>query len=83
MSQNVKLTSLTYYFVEMLVKVLESNWAVLSEDIGLWIPTEISNQEHDDKPEGVEDTGNCSISPVDPSHNLCLFLLLRFIADFN
>ncbi|XP_022773994.1 uncharacterized protein LOC111316143 isoform X2 [Durio zibethinus] len=41
---------------EMLVKVLESNWAVLSEDIGLWIPTEISNQEHDDKPEDVEDT---------------------------
>ncbi|XWS21165.1 hypothetical protein CRYUN_Cryun30bG0032000 [Craigia yunnanensis] len=41
---------------EMLVKVLESNWAVLSEDIGLWIPTEINNQEHDDKPEGVEDT---------------------------
>ncbi|XVF39964.1 hypothetical protein PTKIN_Ptkin01aG0075100 [Pterospermum kingtungense] len=41
---------------EMLVKVLESNWAVLSEDIGLWIPNEISNQEHDDKPEGVEDT---------------------------
>ncbi|KAK8691983.1 hypothetical protein V6N13_075469 [Hibiscus sabdariffa] len=41
---------------EMLVKVLESNWAALSEDIGLWIPSEVINQEHDDKPEGVEDT---------------------------
>ncbi|XVF64016.1 hypothetical protein PTKIN_Ptkin09bG0133600 [Pterospermum kingtungense] len=41
---------------EMLVKVLESNWAALSEDIGLWIPTETNNQEHDDKPEGVDDT---------------------------
>ncbi|KAK8596802.1 hypothetical protein V6N13_001409 [Hibiscus sabdariffa] len=40
----------------MLVKALESNWAVLSEEIGLWIPTKINDQEHDDKPEGVEDT---------------------------
>ncbi|XVE94866.1 hypothetical protein REPUB_Repub02eG0046700 [Reevesia pubescens] len=40
----------------MLIKVLESNWTVLLEDIGLWIPTKINNQEHDDKPEGVEDT---------------------------
>ncbi|GMJ02633.1 hypothetical protein like AT4G33380 [Hibiscus trionum] len=38
-----------------LVKVLESDWAALSEDIGLWIPTDIKNQEHD-KHEGVEDT---------------------------
>ncbi|KAK8601233.1 hypothetical protein V6N13_059042 [Hibiscus sabdariffa] len=40
----------------MLANALESNWAVLSEEIGLWIPTKITNQEHDDKPEGVEDT---------------------------
>ncbi|KAL4310643.1 hypothetical protein GQ457_01G010020 [Hibiscus cannabinus] len=39
-----------------LVKVLESDWAALSEEIGLWIPTDIKNQEHDDKHEGVEDT---------------------------
>ncbi|MBA0848622.1 hypothetical protein Goshw_004795, partial [Gossypium schwendimanii] len=39
-----------------LVKVLESNWAALSEEIGLWIPSEIKNQEHNDKPEDVEDT---------------------------
>ncbi|KAK8647147.1 hypothetical protein V6N13_120901 [Hibiscus sabdariffa] len=43
---------------EEAVKVLESNWAVLSEDIGLWIPSEVINQEHEDKPEGVEDTGD-------------------------
>ncbi|GKV30421.1 hypothetical protein SLEP1_g39231 [Rubroshorea leprosula] len=39
----------------MLVKALEVDWAVLSEDMGLWIPDEIIHQEHDDKPEGVED----------------------------
>ncbi|MBA0838501.1 hypothetical protein Goarm_004312 [Gossypium armourianum] len=53
--QNVNFTR-TYHFVGMLVKALESNWAALSEEIGLWIPTEVINQEHDDKPEGVEDT---------------------------
>lgn len=56
----------------MLVKTLESSWAMLLEDIGLWIPTEINNKEHDDKPEGVEDTGNYSISPVDKA--LCFSL---------
>uniref|UniRef100_A0A2C9VX34 Apple domain-containing protein n=2 Tax=Manihot esculenta TaxID=3983 RepID=A0A2C9VX34_MANES len=39
----------------MLIKALDSDWAVLSENIGLWMPTEIINQEHDDKPEGEED----------------------------
>ncbi|KAE8690375.1 DNAJ heat shock N-terminal domain-containing protein isoform 1 [Hibiscus syriacus] len=39
-----------------LVKVLESDWAALSEEIGLWIPTAIENQEHNDRPVGVEDT---------------------------
>ncbi|GKV04660.1 hypothetical protein SLEP1_g16789 [Rubroshorea leprosula] len=39
----------------ILVRALESDWAVLSEDVGLWIPDEIIHQEHDDKPEGVED----------------------------
>lgn len=39
----------------MLIKALESDWAVLLEDIGLWIPKEIIHHEHDDKPEGVED----------------------------
>ncbi|KAL9449312.1 hypothetical protein AB3S75_011274 [Citrus x aurantiifolia] len=39
----------------MLVRVLESDWAALSEEIGLWIPTEIIHKEHGDKPKGVED----------------------------
>ncbi|KAG5151191.1 hypothetical protein JHK84_027663 [Glycine max] len=33
----------------MLVRALESNWAVLCEEIGLWIPAQVSNEEHDDK----------------------------------
>lgn len=61
MLQNVNFPR-TYHFVGMLVKALESNWAALSEEIGLWIPTEVINEEHDDKPEGVEDTGNCAKS---------------------
>lgn len=44
----------------MLVRVLESNWAVLCEEIGLWIPAQVSNEEHDDKPEGAEEFGNIS-----------------------
>lgn len=47
----------------MLVRALESNWAVLSEEIGPWIPPEIINKEHDDKPEGEEE-GNVLISTV-------------------
>lgn len=39
----------------MLVRVLESDWAALSEEIGLWIPAETIHKEHGDKPEGVED----------------------------
>ncbi|KAG5543434.1 hypothetical protein RHGRI_016237 [Rhododendron griersonianum] len=39
----------------MLARALESGWSQLSEDIGLWIPVEIHNKEHDDKPEGAED----------------------------
>ncbi|XP_065632737.1 uncharacterized protein LOC136068872 [Quercus suber] len=39
----------------MIVRALESDWAGLSEGIGLWIPGEVVNKEHDDKPEGVED----------------------------
>ncbi|KAI8549885.1 hypothetical protein RHMOL_Rhmol06G0059900 [Rhododendron molle] len=39
----------------MFARALESGWSQLSEDIGLWIPVEILNEEHDDKPEGAED----------------------------
>ncbi|KAJ6685914.1 hypothetical protein OIU79_015844 [Salix purpurea] len=39
----------------ILVRALESDWAVLSENIGLWVPAEVIHQEHDDKPEGEEE----------------------------
>ncbi|KAF5747059.1 hypothetical protein HS088_TW06G01237 [Tripterygium wilfordii] len=40
----------------MLVRALESDWAGLLEEIGLWIPAQIIHQEHDDKPEGAEES---------------------------
>lgn len=48
----------------MLVRALESNWAAVFEEIGLWMPTEVIYKEHDDKPEGEEEFGNDSSSPV-------------------
>ncbi|WJX34805.1 hypothetical protein P8452_22881 [Trifolium repens] len=36
-------------------KALESDWEVVCEEIGLWIPAQVVNEEHDDKPEGTED----------------------------
>ncbi|KAJ0776596.1 hypothetical protein HanLR1_Chr02g0047441 [Helianthus annuus] len=39
----------------MLAKALEFNWAELSNDIGLWIPVNVINNVHDDKPEGEDD----------------------------
>lgn len=39
----------------MLVRALESSWTELSHEIGLWIPVNIINNEHDDKPEGEDD----------------------------
>lgn len=39
----------------MLARALESNWAEVTQEIGLWIPVEIINNVHDDKPEGEED----------------------------
>lgn len=45
-------------FLGILVRALESYWAVLSENIGLWVPVDVIHQEHDDKPEGEEEPGN-------------------------
>lgn len=39
----------------VLLRALRSGWAEFSESIGLWIPVEIVNREHNDKPEGVEE----------------------------
>lgn len=35
---------------ELLKSALYSNWHMLLEDIGIWIPTNVTNPEHDDKP---------------------------------
>lgn len=39
-------------------RALSADWDELSEEIGVWIPVEIVNREHDDKPEGEEDYDN-------------------------
>ncbi|CAK7347572.1 unnamed protein product [Dovyalis caffra] len=41
--------------VGILVRALESDWAVLLENIGLWVPAEVIQQEHDDKPDSEEE----------------------------
>ncbi|KAM7521028.1 hypothetical protein LguiB_019990 [Lonicera macranthoides] len=42
----------------MLARALKHNWAMLSEEIGLWIPLEVVNKEHGDKPQDEEDLDN-------------------------
>lgn len=51
------LISVNDHFLGMLVRALESDWAVLSEDIGFWMPSDMNNREHDDKPEDEEEPG--------------------------
>lgn len=55
----------------MLVRALESDWDVLCEEVGLWIPTQIVNEEHDDKPEGAEEFDEEILpgSPLPPECN--------------
>lgn len=47
-----------YGIVAVLAEVMESNWPILLEEVGLFIPTEFINKEHDDKPEGIDELGN-------------------------
>ncbi|GJU58386.1 hypothetical protein Tco_1236152 [Tanacetum coccineum] len=42
-------------FQRILARAMESNWAELLDEIGLWIPVSIINNEHNDKPEGEDD----------------------------
>jgi len=51
----------------MLLRALESDWAVVSEQIGLWIPIEVGNEEHNDKPEGESEIGNSLVKNFPPS----------------
>lgn len=46
----------------LLARALEDDWGELSEEIGLWIPVQITNKEHDDKPEGEVELGNKIVS---------------------
>lgn len=46
--------SITPMEAGVLARALETDWFHLSDEIGLWIPVEVSHEEHDDKPEGVE-----------------------------
>ncbi|KAG8389998.1 hypothetical protein BUALT_Bualt01G0037600 [Buddleja alternifolia] len=39
----------------VIARILRADWADFSEEFGLWIPVEIVNKEHDDKPEGEEE----------------------------
>ncbi|KAK4751428.1 hypothetical protein SAY87_004910 [Trapa incisa] len=40
----------------LLIKALSSNWEALSENIGLWIPTEVIHTEQNDNPGDEEET---------------------------
>ncbi|KVH98351.1 hypothetical protein Ccrd_023435 [Cynara cardunculus var. scolymus] len=39
----------------MLARALEFDWAELLHEIGLWIPVNVINKEHNDKPEGEDE----------------------------
>ncbi|XP_073011398.1 uncharacterized protein [Typha latifolia] len=41
--------SIPHHEAKMLRRALLSNWLVFLEDIGLWIPADVANTEHDDK----------------------------------
>lgn len=60
----------------LLIKALGSNWEVLSEEVGLWIPTEVIHMEHSDKPKGEEEIGK-SFPPIFHSFHWLLQLLAQ------
>ncbi|XP_022951152.1 uncharacterized protein LOC111454084 [Cucurbita moschata] len=53
--QTIENSTLSSEDAGILVKALETDWAVLAEEIGVWIPAEIFNREHDDKPEDADE----------------------------
>jgi len=50
----------------MLLRALGTDWTVVSEEIGLWIPFEVGNEEHNDKPEGESEIGNSLVKKFPP-----------------
>lgn len=57
-----KVISIVTLLAGLLARALEDDWTELSEEIGLWIPVQITNKEHDDKPEGEVELGNKIVS---------------------
>lgn len=60
-------TEFQYFPVGTLKRALQFNWHVLLEDIGLWIPSEVSHTEHDDKPENEPEEEEIIAGPPLPS----------------
>ncbi|MQL68312.1 hypothetical protein Taro_000560, partial [Colocasia esculenta] len=53
-------------FLEALKRAIESDWLMLLEEVGLWIPAEVVNKEIDDKPEKEQEPGKDWILQYDP-----------------
>ncbi|XP_074578364.1 uncharacterized protein LOC141834875 [Curcuma longa] len=51
---------------KMLKRALKTNWPSLMEEIGLWMPTSVINNEHDDKPENEQDIEIIPGRPMPP-----------------
>ncbi|KAG2610831.1 uncharacterized protein LOC120703185 [Panicum virgatum] len=54
-TQNLSNFGLSSEESRMLKRVLDFNWRMLLENIGLWIPPTVYHIEHDDKPENVQE----------------------------
>uniref|UniRef100_A0A1J3K027 Apple domain-containing protein n=1 Tax=Noccaea caerulescens TaxID=107243 RepID=A0A1J3K027_NOCCA len=53
--KNGEISTIVLEEAGMLIRALELEWDVLSEEIGFWLPAEVNNEVHDDKPEGEEE----------------------------
>ena len=64
-----------FFLAEILEKALESNWLMLLEDIGLWMPADVVNKDNNNKPDNEPELGmdfvNCN-----PQSVLCFHFLL-------
>ncbi|MQM03275.1 hypothetical protein Taro_036049 [Colocasia esculenta] len=49
-------------FLEALKRAIESDWLMLLEEVGLWIPAEVVNKEIDDKPENEQEPASLNQS---------------------
>lgn len=66
--------------VGILARALKTHWPELKEEVGLWIPVDIINKEHDDKPEDEEEFGketniSFGLKNITPHPPSILFLL--------